>query len=253
MTTPIAPPPRVLWVAIASSTGLVRDHNEDAVGLNGFTLQGDRPRTLYLSIPLDAPQAVVVCDGMGGHAGGAEASSFAAQRTSAPLPSGPVDQAAVVAGLQSVSDGLNDISDASHELRGLGSTIAAAHIAPDGSVLIANVGDARAYRIEAGFEAQLTIDHRHPDTGHLTQALGAGRRVVLRPDFYTTTLDESGIVLCSDGIWEYAGENAVGEELLRTDSPASVPDRLVQRALDGGGGDNATAVHIRLAPLPRTH
>ncbi|GAA4758292.1 serine/threonine-protein phosphatase [Gordonia alkaliphila] len=246
---PPPPPPRTLLVSIASSTGLVREHNEDAVGLNGFTLQGDTPRSLHLALPLNQPQAVVVCDGMGGHAGGAEASSIAAQRTSSLPESGIYDEETVRSLYQRVADELNDLSDRYPDLHGLGTTVAAAYVRIDGSVLVANVGDARAYGMESGYEAQLTVDHRNPGTGGLTQALGGGRRVVLSPTFYPTVIDESGIVLCSDGIWEYAGPDAVGTELARTDTPVPLPDRLVQLALAGGGGDNATAVHLRLAPV----
>lgn len=241
--------PRVLLVSIASHTGLVRENNEDAVGLNGFTLQGDHPRSLHLAIHLDRPQAIVVCDGMGGHAGGAEASSLAAQRTSETLVDS-FDEDSVTQRLQTVADELNDISERFPQLHGLGTTYVGAYLDPDGEVLIGNVGDTRGYRIESGYEAQLTIDHQNPHTGALLQALGAGRRMVLSPDFYRTTMDEVGIVLCSDGIWGYAGADAIGVELNRTDTAVPVPDRLVQRALDGGGGDNATAVHLRLAPLP---
>ncbi|GAB08572.1 protein phosphatase PrpC [Gordonia araii NBRC 100433] len=243
---------RSLWVAVASHTGLVREHNEDAVGINGFALQGDKARTLYLTLPLDRPQAIAVCDGMGGHAGGERASVLAAQRCTTVDDATALDRASAAALLQQASDEINTISETSAEYRGLGTTVVGAYIAPGGEVLIVNVGDARAYRMESGFLAQLTIDHRSAQTGNLTQTLGGGQRCVLEPAAYDTVVDEAGILLCSDGIADYVDDAAVKAELTRTDSPRSVPDRLVELALAGGGGDNATAVHLRLAPPRRT-
>lgn len=237
----------VIQLSIYSHQGLVRDHNEDAVGLDGWSFQGNLPQPLSLTLSLDASHLVAVCDGMGGHAGGATASTMAASGfTSGATDVDPADRHALDERMQSVSNAINTVSDDSRELHGLGTTIVAALVTKDGNVTIINVGDSRAYRLESGYLGQLSVDHRRAETNQLTQALGGGRRTIVEPAYFDCHLGEGGILLCTDGICDYVDELALEEEMARP-SPVPLTERLVSLALDGGGGDNTTAVYIELA------
>jgi len=59
-------------------------------------------------------------------------------------------------------------------------------------------------------------------------------------------------VLCSDGITEYIGEAELAEIVLKAASPALAANRLVDRAVDLGGGDNATAVVVKVVEAGET-
>jgi hypothetical protein len=58
--------------------------------------------------------------------------------------------------------------------------------------------------------------------------------------------------LCSDGITEYVDEHEIGEVLTKAPSPARAAQRLVDMALDRGGGDNATAMVIKVVEAGET-
>ncbi|WP_241548457.1 PP2C family protein-serine/threonine phosphatase [Gordonia alkanivorans] len=196
--------------------------------------------------------SIAVCDGMGGHAGGSTASSLAAQRCTT-IEDDAVDdlRASTAQRVQATSNFLNDVSDSTPDLYGLGTTLVTVLIDAYGSVLVANVGDSRAYRLESGFLGQLTIDHRSEESNRLTQALGGGRRTALEPAFFDCHLDDGGILLCSDGVCDFVSEDALETEMSRTDTSRPLSERVVELALAGGGGDNATAVYVR-RPDPLT-
>lgn len=246
-------PQHWITVAIASHRGRVRDHNEDAVGLDGWTLSGDKPTAMSLSLPADRPHIIAVCDGLGGHRGGDTASGVAAQRVTAPLVRTQALEDDLIVRIQAVSEEINDISDADPAVHGLGTTLAGVYVESGGVATVFNVGDSPVYRLESGFLATLTVDHRAPHTNTLTQALGAGRRTVIEPDFYPCNLWDSPLVLCSDGVTDFVAD-AVIESILIAPETWLIPERLVAAALDGGGGDNITvAVVAGHRPEVRSH
>jgi PPM family protein phosphatase len=140
---------------------------------------------------------------------------------------------------------------------------------------ISHVGDCRLYLIRAGEAQLLTRDHslamalamqgeikldevrKHPERSRVTRSLGERRPM---PDYLVDTLEqvtgkptmelEAGdtLLLCSDGVWEPLSD----EELLsyvashEWDLNAAA-EAIVRATLARGGGDNATAVLVRLA------
>lgn len=239
-----------LEVIIASHRGLEREHNEDSAGINGWSVHGDEPTTIALSFPVGTPLTVAVCDGMGGHAGGATASASAAEAVTRIAGGAGHTEESLRQLIQAAADSINSISESSGELRGLGTTLVGVHVSQDASAYVFNVGDSRGYRLETGFLGQLTVDHRIEATNRLTQALGGGRRVILDPDFFPCRIDDdaTGILLCSDGLTDYVDETAIETEM-NASSGRSLPDRLVELALAGGGGDNVTVVQVRMRNL----
>jgi hypothetical protein len=79
----------------------------------------------------------------------------------------------------------------------------------------------------------------------LTNALGIGQELKVAT-FVVPLADGDRFLLCSDGISEYVQENEVGEVLTKQPSPARAAQKLVDMALERGGGDNATAVVVRV-------
>ena len=123
----------------------VREENQDAIG--DLTLE-------------DGTLFVVVCDGMGGHAGGSTASSLAVDAAksafSAARPEGV--RTALEKALTSANDVVFQKSLAQSELKGMGTTGVA--IAIENNVaFVAHVGDSRAYRIRPRSVEQLTREH----------------------------------------------------------------------------------------------
>lgn len=257
--------------AAATHVGNVRDHNEDAHFL-------------------DADLGVfLVCDGMGGHAAGEVASALAIQAIQKEWASDVLRKAAdhwlergtpdakkqllevVRAGVIAAHETILAEAERDESKTGMGTTLVGAMVV-GGELVIAHAGDSRAYLIRDGISMQLTEDHtllaRLLAAGidvdvsgegarfrsMLTNALGIGEECKVST-FVVPLADGDRFLLCSDGISEYVPENEVGDVLTKQPSPARAAQRLVDLALERGGGDNATAIVVRVleageTPLP---
>jgi len=250
----------------ATHVGNVREHNED----NHLV---DTDRGLF-----------AVCDGMGGHAAGEVASGLAIQIVREQWGSSPM-RAAVqrwakdgsADARRALIDALRDAVMAAHlqitadaeqdlKKRGMGTTFVGFAIA-GGDAVFGHAGDSRAYLVRGGMAMQLTEDHTllarlaaagidvgAPGDasrwkGVLTNALGIGERTMIAS--FVLPLDPGDrILLCSDGVTEYVGEAEIGEILTQQPSPARAAQRLIEIALERGGGDNATAVVVKVLEVP---
>lgn len=237
-----------------SHRGRVRDHNEDAFGWRGLAVQTDDGPALVTELEVTRPVTIVVCDGMGGHAGGDRASAAATRLIGSDSVVGSTadhHDAAVRlrAAIRETSDALDALPTGAGEGATPGCTVVGTTVFPDGSALIFNVGDSRAYTLDDGILSRLTEDHRREGSNVLTQALGGGARIALEPSFYSLRLGATpGIVVCTDGVDDYVDQATV-ESAMAEDSP-DLPLRLRNHALAGGGGDNVTVLQISLVPEP---
>lgn len=207
----------------------------------------------------------VVCDGMGGAAGGYVASStacrFIEEKLNACLREG-MSENSVKNIIQSVIEGANilvfDKSEAEDELAGMGTTCVLAVVCSD-TLYVANVGDSRAYRVNSGTIEQLSKDHSvvqqmvddgritkeqariHPDRNIITRALGVSRFVNI--DFFRFDYNEGDrILLCSDGLYGCCSDEAMCEIACSCEQDCA--EKLVELANSNGGSDNITAVII---------
>ncbi|HEX3762253.1 MAG TPA: protein phosphatase 2C domain-containing protein, partial [Kofleriaceae bacterium] len=249
----------------------MRDHNEDSHFL-------DEDLGVFL-----------VCDGMGGHAAGEVASELAIRAIRHEWGSQALHHAseqwlergtpeakkllldAVRGGVIAAHEAILAEADRDETKSGMGTTLVGAVIV-GGELVFAHAGDSRAYLVRDGISMQLTEDHtllaRLLAAGidvdvsgegarfrsMLTNALGIGEEVKVST-FVVPLADGDRFLLCSDGISEYVPENEVGEVLTKQPSPARAAQRLIDLALERGGGDNATAVVVRVLeageiPLP---
>lgn len=175
---------------------------------------------------------------------------------------------------RAVCDGALDAADG--DLTGripMGTTIVFAALHGD-IVDLASLGDSRAYLVTASGACLLTCDQnvelewfqgkrsRERDGDLLGQALigylghfdESDLPRLLNPFHRRLRLLEGEtLVLCTDGIVDYAAQSHVEfvdllERVIRTERPQCAAQKLVATANEGGGGDNATAVVVRLTP-----
>lgn len=254
--------------AAATHVGKVREHNEDAH---------------YF----DADDGVfVVCDGMGGHAAGEVASGIAIRTVRERWSSREVHAAidawldqgtpeAKKAMLAAIRDGALAAHTAilaeaaeDEDKSGMGTTLVGALVVGN-ELVFAHAGDSRAYIVRDNIAMQLTEDHtllsRLLAAGidvdvsgegsrfrsMLTNALGIGQECKVST-FVVPLADGDRFLLCSDGISEYVPEPEVGTVLTTSPSPARAAQKLIDLALERGGGDNATAVVIRVLEAGET-
>jgi protein phosphatase len=243
-----------LDIGKATDVGRVREHNEDAL----LITQPDGVR---------AGQALVaVADGMGGHKAGEVASYLAIEALRQSLEETDPTTAADQLLMHGVELGNRTIWEAAAEdiaKEGMGTTLVAAHLSADGQIVIANVGDSRAYSVADGKARLVTSDHTwvnqqvlagqmserearySPFRNLLTRSLGGMPRVEV--DLYTDLQLGVGdaLVLVSDGVTGYLDEDDVSEVLREARTAQEAAERLVKEAVARGGADNATAVVVR--------
>ncbi len=234
-----------LSMAALTHKGLVRSHNEDA---------------LYY----DAQDRVaIICDGMGGHAGGQVASELALQVVSNALrnlrPKDWSNEEAVIETVKNAIFGANDhiLSRArvDPELFDMGTTIVACAFMGD-RVITANVGDSRIYRIANDQIEQLSEDHSlvaeriragelDPESiearmlsNILTQALGMERITI---DITVEDLQRDDVyLLCSDGLTDCVSNDRMLDVICEHHDLQMAAVRLTDLALEAGAPDNIT-------------
>src|SRR4051812_20429504 len=229
-----------MTVATRSEIGPVRATNQDAV------IVGER--------------LVGVADGMGGAPGGDVASSLAAAVVEAGFEgSAAVELPAVT---RSANAAIFARAVADRSLVGMGTTLCCAGLIADGTLIVVNVGDSRAYLVRDGHLRQITDDHTvtadlirtgqleeaaaadHPLRHVLTRVLGVGPTV----EADTVAIDvEDGdlLLLCTDGLWKEVEEAELADLMAADGTPAEIADGLVTRALERGAHDNVTVAIAR--------
>ena len=219
-------------VAVATHRGKVRAHNQDTAGIGGWTLRAMEPVMLTMQLDVDDAAELVVADGLGGHAGGEEASTaavtafFAAQGT-------------LVERIASADAAVHNLGERTPRLSGLATTLAGVQLRQDGQLTIFHLGDSRVYRYIDGLLGLLTDDDKYPD-GSLTQVLGGSLRMQLDAHLYETYLAGDTLLICSDGLTAVLDEEEIAVVLqLPLDEAAA---RLMDLALDSGAPDNVTLI-----------
>ncbi len=235
--------------AARTDAGRTRDHNEDTYAIEAGA---DRP---------EAGALFVVCDGMGGFAAGEVASELAADtitaRYSAAIDSNPGDAlraAFVEANARVFKRG-----------RGKMGTTGVAALFLDDVMLVANVGDSRAYLIRDGTIRQLTRDHSlvadQVSAGVITEdqaressyrniiTRALGHRPEVEVDLYQEAVRPGDrVLLCSDGLHGLVEPHELAR-LAGSGPLERIVKALIALANDRGGTDNITAVLVEVVTI----
>lgn len=224
---------------VVSHPGLVRPRNEDSVLIPGFCSTGLAAWPVMFRSG-SSPALYAVIDGMGGHAGGQQASRSVAFYMAEH----------VTADVATVLDGANrmlyDQMERNPELTGMGATIAGVAFSGDKPTVF-NVGDARAYQYADGYLMLLTTDDRSSPASHsVTQSLGgANRLTAITPHIVQLEplRSHERLLVCSDGLTEVVAFDDITKAMSEPD-PARSASLLLQEALRGGAPDNVTFILI---------
>ena len=211
----------------------------------------------------------VVCDGMGGAAGGRIASTLAAETYVAELekilkPDMTPEQLreassyAVAMANQAVESRATE--DA--ELANMVTTLVSA-IAYEGGAVITNIGDSRAYYITEAGITRITKDHslvesmvdhgditadearHHPSRNLITRALGRDTNAAC--DGYIRPMEKGDyILLCTDGLVNTVTDQEMLFEIIHGQGEDTCLSRLMEIAKSQGAPDNVTAVLMRM-------
>jgi serine/threonine protein phosphatase PrpC len=241
-------------IGSATDVGRVRPGNEDSMLV--VAPEGGRQGRVV----------VAVADGMGGHKAGEVASALAVDALRQLAARAPPQIAATDLLSRAIRLGNQHIWEAAAEdpdKDGMGTTMVCAVVEADGQVVIANVGDSRAYAYLHGKTELVSQDHTwvnqqvqagemspreartSPFRNLLTRTVGNAPFVDI--DLFTDVRLESGdaLILVTDGVTGYLDEGDVSTVMESAASAQAAANRLVEEAVRRGGADNATAVVVR--------
>ncbi|MCX7596418.1 MAG: serine/threonine phosphatase [Fischerella sp.] len=259
-----------------TDVGRQRHHNEDYFGIDTKINKLELPN----SRTVQARALYIICDGMGGHAGGEVASALAVNTVRQyfqthwvenELPTEDQIREAVGQANQAIYN-INQ-QDARSGVGRMGTTLVML-LVQDTQAAVAHVGDSRLYRLtrKGGLE-QITVDHEvgqreisrgveasvayaRPDAYQLTQALGPRDESLIVPDVeFFEIAEDTLFVLASDGL----SDNDLLETHWQTHllpligSDANLESgvrNLIDLANDYNGHDNITVVLVRAKVRP---
>lgn len=253
------------WAA-ATDIGLKRAENQDSF--------------------LATPPFFLVADGMGGHAGGKQASATLLGHIQ-PLTGMDVSLPVVREVLEAACEEVMGLVEANIDytisppgttLTGLVVLDSPGEYAADGpetaQFLVLNVGDSRTYVLREGLLTRLTRDHSQvaemveagmltveearvwPTRSVITRAIGAGQAGLPQIDTWTYPVSTPRrFLVCSDGLHSMIDDGAIGRALGEHPTPEAAVNSLVNLALQAGGHDNVTAIVVDVtapesAPTP---
>ena len=206
----------------------------------------------------------IVADGMGGHAGGEEASRIATeiiydylkQNWDSPLESSVLLKEAVTKANQGIIE-----DQRKNPQRGDMGTTAVVLIFRDEQPMCAHVGDSRLYRLQGSSLKQITDDHTwvgmalqkgeidaeqakfHPWRHVLSQCLG--REDLQRIDIQEFEIQSGDrLLICSDGLTEEVTDEQIETALTNLQSCKETAQELIDAAKAAGGSDNITIVIV---------
>ncbi|MCY0877909.1 MAG: protein phosphatase 2C domain-containing protein [Firmicutes bacterium] len=231
-----------------SHRGLRRPNNEDA----------------YLIRPLaDDGVLVAVADGVGGGPAGQEASRLALETLDGAVAGKVTDIALLASAVSLANRRIYESSQRDDALAGMGTTLTSAVIFPH-RLLVAHVGDSRAYQLGEEQLVRLTVDHslagemealgelsaeeaqNHPNRHVLTRVVGPFDHVRIDvTDLPWTARDR--LLLCTDGLTAVLSDHDIWESSRRF-SGWDLVDSLIALALERGGPDNITVVLAESVP-----
>lgn len=238
----------------------------------GYTCVGGRTEdqdTLAID-KVNGRTIFIVCDGMGGHAGGCVASMTAAttmmdsfQRQPEIVPT----KEAIVAAVTEANSAVYKKAMEEPSLRGMGTTVTLLVFDNDAAYLT-HIGDSRIYFLRNGKKVFRTFDDSmvfekvargqlteeearlHPRSNVLSKALG------ILPDIevYVKKLDfkaNDRAILCCDGVWNCMPEKDIIEMLSINKDPETTVlttrDRVEKIGFENGGHhDNHTMIVVDL-------
>lgn len=228
--------------------GKVRDHNEDS---------------FFVS---EADGFFLVSDGMGGLASGEVASQITRDVISEALschdnsgaPFDKILREAFVRANHKVRRALEEKPSS----KGMGCTCVVLAFR-DNDFYIGYVGDSRIYLFRNNCLKQITRDHSyveelfmrglitaeekidHPYKSSITRYIGHSDNIEV--DITSGPVANNDVfVLCSDGLSGEVTDAEIEATLRNTPEPADCVEKLIQQALDGGGGDNISVVAVKV-------
>jgi serine/threonine protein phosphatase PrpC len=189
-----------------------------------------------------------VADGIGSYRAGGQAAQIAVDqlglyfRYPAERFEGPQT---VVDLVWRANDVITNLRTGQKEYYGMGCTLTAMLIDPKGErAIVYQVGDSMAYLLRDARLMAVTRPQQAEESGELANHLGLGKKMEIERVRFGLRPGDT-VLLCSDGISGYVGEEAITAALAADREPQPCLDQLMERALESSQ-DNVTAVVVKI-------
>ncbi|QUA54668.1 PP2C family protein-serine/threonine phosphatase [Aristaeella lactis] len=227
----------------------------DDSALVGTSIINDETGVLEVNVPT----WICLCDGVGGNAGGQEASLFVTQKLStAAIPTSieDVKRIAVDINTNLLEQAVNTID---HKTM---ATTATAICFTYDSVFMFHVGNTRLYSKRGPYIQQITVDQTTYqwllDRGNIeaaeacnkseiTGAMGGGRADLLNPIVVEQIFERkipTTIILTTDGVHEFLCQDEIEEVLANDKTMLEKAQMLCKQALEQGSDDDRSVIII---------
>ncbi len=232
-----------------SHVGRKRKSNEDSILAN------------------NAQNIFIIADGMGGLAGGREASRLAVETVMNYL----TDKNEIEDPIRMLSDSLEEANSALYAYskqslgnRKVGTTLTALMI-KESKYYIGHIGDSRCYRLRLSDMKTITEDQTlvndllkqgritaeqaiiHPERHIITEAVGISESISAL--FYQGEIRPKDIyLLCTDGLYDLVNEDEIKKEMETARSDLTrAADNLISTANRMGGDDNISLILVKIS------
>jgi len=226
--------------------GMIREENEDNFFINNNL------------------NYCIVADGMGGEAGGKEASDFFIKKVSkifdkSEFPKEDINLI-IKNAFESANQEIRTFVESNPDYKGMGCTAELLLCYKD-EIVIGHVGDSRVYCYRNGLLDQLTKDHsvvqekiddgsitkkeaiEHPDKNRITRAVGVDETI--KQDIFQYKIQRNDLLLvCSDGLTDMVDDDSIKKTLSQNISLEKKVEELINSANSTGGEDNITIVLV---------
>lgn len=243
----------------SSVRGNVRKQNEDSCGV--FNVPNGK---LY-----------IVCDGMGGHAGGATASKIGVDSIANYFQQAKYSdvKSALADALEYANQQIIEAANETPSLKGMGTT-ACVLLIQGNEAWIAHCGDSRIYLYcaEQKWLHRITKDHsyvqglvdqgiitdaeaeHHPNKNRILKALGI--KIGCKPTICDQPIlpaNGDTFLICSDGLSGMVDDEQLQYVLQQNETILNKGQLMIQLALQAGGLDNITTQLIKVSESPHAH
>lgn len=244
-------------IGLLSDIGKKRQIDEDSILIAEYnTVFESKPSRKFL---------LVLADGMGGHAKGEIASKMVTSTIAEKMQGAIIMKSdyttEIKKSIQEANKRILQYALENSDASGMGSTIVCA-VVENNKVILANVGDSRAYVVSKEEIRQVTKDHSYVqdliDNGEITpeEALSHPRKNVITravgiyPEIEVDTmkltlLEDEYLLLCCDGLIIHVSDDEIKDIVTNTEDIQEACKKLVDFTNERGGKDNISVVILR--------
>lgn len=235
-------------IAYASDTGRMRAENQDYVSV---------------FINQSGAQLAIVADGVGGQNGGDVAATMAVSHIGNQWQQSTIETVEtakqwLIEQINNENDTIVKTAQRYRTLNGMATTLVIAVILAN-QLIIANIGDSRAYVIRQRQMRQLTVDHNlanellqegaitedeavtHPGRHLITRQLGVTDDS--KPDLFAINLyPDDYVLMTTDGMPKHVSDENILQTVLSANDIADAVTKLITNTNNAGGSDNVTVL-----------